>query len=76
MPGNFAGLTYPQFLATALYSMGIQASEWKQPNGLPGSGDYKTDATSLAQFTYKGVVARPAAVTTNASMPLPIITGM
>ena len=76
MPGNFAGLTYPQFLATALYSMGIQASEWKQPNGLPGYGDYKTDATSLAQFTYKGVVARPAAVTTNASMPLPIITGM
>ena len=26
MPGNFAGLTYPQFLATALYSMGIKAS--------------------------------------------------
>jgi hypothetical protein len=77
VPGNFSGLIYPQFLATALYSMGIQPTEWTQPNGQPGYGDYKTDATSLQQFTVKGGTStRPDAVTKNASMPLPIITGM
>jgi hypothetical protein len=75
VPGNFSGLIYPQFLATMLYSMGIKATEWTQPNGLPGYGDYKTDSTSLQQFQYKGVSTRPDAVTKNASMPLPIITG-
>jgi hypothetical protein len=76
VPGNFTGLVYPQFLATALYSMGIKQTEWTQPNGLPGYGDYKTDATSVQQFSYKGVSTRPDAVIKNASMPLPIITGM
>jgi hypothetical protein len=76
MPGNFAGLIYPQFLATALYSMGIKASEWTQPSGLPGYGDYHTDATALQQFAWKGKNFRPDSVHTNAGMPLPIITGM
>jgi hypothetical protein len=76
VPGNFTGLVYPQFLATALYSMGVQQTEWTQPNGLPGYGDYKTDAASVQQFSYKGVSTRPDAVIKNASMPLPIITGM
>jgi hypothetical protein len=76
-PGNFSGLIYPQMLATALYSMGIKASEWTQPNGLPGYGDYKTDADSVPHFINpnNGMPTRPAAVITNASMPLPIITG-
>jgi Protein of unknown function (DUF1552) len=76
MPGNFNGLIYPQFLATALYSMGVQATEWKQPNGLPGYGDYKNDLASLGQFQYRGALTRPDGVVKNASMPLPIITGV
>ena len=74
MPGNFSGLIYSQFLATALYSMGVKSNEWTQPNGLPGYGDYKTDATSTAEFQWGGKSTRPDAVVQNASMPLPIIT--
>jgi hypothetical protein len=76
VPGNFNGLMYPQFLATVLYSMGITQTEWKQPAGQPGYGDYKTDAKSQDYFfANNGKPYRPDGVFKNASMPLPIITG-
>jgi hypothetical protein len=75
LPGNFSGLVYPQFLATALYSMGIAANEWTQPNGLPGYGDYKPDpAPDYVFVDTKGKPTRSPSVIMNASRPMPIIT--
>jgi hypothetical protein len=75
MPDNYAGLIYSQFLATALYSMGITSSEWKQPNGLPGYGDYKNDPDPDFRFRNSDMnSSRNPNVIMNASMPMPIIT--
>jgi len=78
MAGNFSGLIYPQFLATALYSMGVTSSEWKQPNGLPGYGDYKPDPDPDGAFRNPNKSGNPSTrtpnVIMNASMPMPIIT--
>jgi hypothetical protein len=75
LAGNFSGLIYPQFLATALYAMGVKPTEWTSPNGNTGYGDYKTDATVNQFFTNKqGTSTRPDGVLKNAGMPLPIIT--
>lgn len=75
LPGNFSGLVYPQFLATALYAMGIGASEWTQPNGLPGYGDYAADGKETgSMFVYKGKSTRDPNAVPNAGKSLPIIT--
>ncbi len=75
IPGNFAGLIYSQFLATALYSMGVKASEWTSPSGTAGYGDFKNDSNANTHFMNKaGVSTRPDGVIKNAGMSLPIIT--
>ncbi|MDB4983736.1 MAG: hypothetical protein JWM82_4488 [Myxococcales bacterium] len=74
LPGNFSGLIYPQFLATALASMGVKSTEWTPQSGVGGYGDYKTDAASCEHFITNGVSTRPDGVYKNASQPLPIIT--
>jgi hypothetical protein len=75
LPGNFSGLVYPQFLATALYAMGIAASEWTQPTGVPGYGAYLADGKEAgSMFVYRGKSTRDPNAVPNAGKPLPIIT--